>query len=193
MGQQRGPGRGAQLATHRAAIHRHTSQQVGGRRGGHGHHTVRAAHRAAAHMDGRYDDLVGVQQMQRIAYAGHIGYRVQRPHFMVMHIAYRAAVRLGFGLGNRVIDRAGVCLDRIRQIQFVDNRRDMTGDGVMMVMMMLVVLMVRMMVLVLLLTVHGHTHVSARDAAGLGRFGGDVYARQAQAVHGMQKFFFVVQ
>ena len=68
--------------------------------------------------------------------------------------------------------------------------------AVMLVVLMVVcmrMMMVSMMVLVFLLAVHGHTHVGPRDAAGLGRFGGDVYAGQPQVVHGVQKFFFVVQ
>ena len=218
MGQQSRTGRGAQLTLHAAAIDRNPSQQIGGCRCGYGHDAVCAAHRAAAHMYRRDDHAVNTQKVHRVAHAGHVCDGIQRTDFVIVHVAHRAAVRLGLGLCDGIIDRAGVLLDCVRQVQTVDDFRDMTGRCmvvmvsmfmhmivmvvmlVVIVMMVVIVLMVIMVVVVLmrvrlvfLFPVYGHAHVRTCDTAGLSRFGSHLHAVQTQFLHFLQKCGLIVQ
>ena len=56
-------------------------------------------------MDGGGGHQVGVQQMEGIAHANHVGHRVQRPHLVVVDVSHRAA--LGLRLSDGVVDLTG--------------------------------------------------------------------------------------
>ena len=95
------------------------------------------------------DHTVDAQKVHRVAHAGHVCNCIQRTNFVIMYVAHRAAVRLSLGLCNGSIDRAGVLLDCVRQVQAVDDRRDMTGRC----MMVMVSMFMRMIVMVVMLVV----------------------------------------
>ena len=157
MGQQSRTGRGAQFALHAAAIDRNPSQQIGSCRCRYGHYTVRAAHCAASHMYRRDDHAVDAQKIHRVAHAGHVCDGIQRTDFMIMHVAHRTAMRLGLGLCDGIVDRAGVLLDCVRQVQTINDRRDMTGRCmvvmVSMFMCMIVMMAVFMIAMVMIVVV----------------------------------------
>ncbi len=127
MGQQSRTSRGAQLTLHAAAIDRNPSQQIGGCRCRYGHDAVCAAHRTAPHMYRRDDHTVDAQKIHRVAHAGHVCDRVQRTNFVIVHVAHWAAVRLGLGLCNGIINRTCVLLDCVRQVQTVCDRVQRTN------------------------------------------------------------------
>ena len=66
-----------------------------------------AAYRPAAHVDGGGGHQVGVQQMEGIAHANHVGHRVKRSHLVEMDIPHRAPVGLGLRLSDGVVDLTG--------------------------------------------------------------------------------------
>ena len=149
MSQQSRTGRGAQLALHAATIDRNPGQQIGGCRCGYRHDAVCAAHRTASHMYRRDDHAVDTQKIHCVAHAGYVCNSIQCTDFVIMHVAHRAAMRLGLGLCNGIIDRTGVLLDCVRQIQAVDDFRDMTGRC----MVVMVAVFMRMIVMVVMFVV----------------------------------------
>ena len=217
VGQQGGPGGGAQLALDSSAVGGDAGEQIGRGGGGDGHHAVGTADGAAAHVNGGGQNLVRAEQIQGVAHAGDIRHRVQRPHLVVVDVPHRAAVGLGLRLGDGVIYPTGVDLDLLRQGQAVNQLRNMSRRGVMVVMMveLRMVMGVRVAVLMvvvvpriaamevggrlrggglmLLLAVYGHRHVGAGNAAGGGGLGLQPDPRQAQPVHGAEKPRLVLQ
>lgn len=154
MGEQSGPGGGAQLPLDRPAVDRHPGEEVGGGGSGDGHDAVGAPHCAAAHMDGGGQDLVGLEQVQGVAHPHHVGHRVQSPHLVEVHVSHGAAVGLGFRLGDGVVHPSGVGLHLLRQGEAVDDRSDVARRGVvMMVVVRLPVVMVVAIIMVVLVAV----------------------------------------
>ncbi len=98
-------------------------------------------------MDGGGQDLVGLEQVQGVAYPHHVGHRVQSTHLVEVHVPHGAAVGLGLRLGDGVVHAPGMGLDFLRQGEAVDNRSDVArGSVVVMVVVLLPVAMVVVMV-----------------------------------------------
>ena len=122
VGQQGRPGGCAELPLDRAAIDGHARQEVGRGGGGHRHHAVGAAHRAASHMDGGDHNPFRLKQMQGVAHARHVGHRVQSPHLVEVDVAHRAAVGLGLRhRQSRRIPTCACCLTASGSVKAVDD------------------------------------------------------------------------
>ena len=83
--------------------------------------------------------------MEGIAHARHIGHGVQRAHLVVVDVAHRAAVGLGLGPGDGVIDPAGVVLHLLGEGQMVDEMGDGAGGGVVVIVAVVMVMVMVMM------------------------------------------------
>ena len=94
---------------------------------------------------------VGAEQVEGIAHAGDVGHRVQSPHLVVVDVPHRAAVGLGLRLSDGVVYPPGIGLHLLRQIQSVDDLRDVAGGGV--VVMVVFMLMVMIMVMIVMMLV----------------------------------------
>ena len=156
MGQKGGPGGGAQLALDRPAVGGDPGEKGGGGGRGDGHDAVGAADGTAAHVDGGDHDALGPEQVEGIAHARHIGHGVQRAHLVVVDVAHRAAVGLGLGPGDGVIDPAGVVLHLLGEGQMVDEMGNGAGGGVvvivpMLMVMVMIVVVVMVVVMVMLM------------------------------------------
>lgn len=105
----------------------------------------------------RDDHAVDTQKVHRVAHAGYVCNSIQCTDFVIMHVAHRAAVRLGLGLCDGIVDRTGVLLDCVRQVQTINDRRDMTGRCmvvmVSMFMCMIVMMAVFMIAMVMIVVV----------------------------------------
>ena len=93
------------------------------------------------------DDPVGGEKPQGVAGPYHVGHGVQSAHLVVVDLAHGAAVGLGLGLGDGVIDAPGADLDLIRQVHAVDEVPDVVGRGVVMVVFMAMVVIVYVVML----------------------------------------------
>ena len=155
VGEQSGPGGGAQLPPDRPAVNGHPGEKVGGGGSGDGHDAVGAPHRAAAHVDGGGQNLVRLEQVQGVAHPKHVGHRVQSTHLVEVHVPHRAAVGLGLRLSDGVVHPSGVGLHLLGQGEAVDDRSDVARGGVvvMVVVVPLPVVVVVVMVVVMVVLV----------------------------------------
>ena len=101
----------------------------------------------------RDDHTVDAQKVHRVAHTGHVCDRVQRTNFVIVHVAHWAAVRLGLGLCNGIINRTCVLLDCVRQVQTVDDFRDMTGRCMVVMVAVFMLVMVLMLVIIVMMVV----------------------------------------
>lgn len=153
MGQKGGPGGGAQLALDRPAVGGDPGEKGGGGGRGDGHDAVGAADGTAAHVDGGDHDALGPEQVEGIAHARHIGHGVQRAHLVVVDVAHRAAVGLGLGPGDGVIDPAGVVLHLLGEGQMVDEMGNGAGGGVVVIVAVVMVMVMAVLVVVVMAVV----------------------------------------
>lgn len=153
MGQKGGPGGGAQLALDRPAVGGDPGEKGGGGGRGDGHDAVGAADGTAAHVDGGDHDALGPEQVEGIAHARHIGHGVQRAHLVVVDVAHRAAVGLGLGPGDGIIDPAGVVLHLLGEGQMVDEMGNGAGGGVVVIVAVVMVMVMAVLVVVVMAVV----------------------------------------
>ena len=128
--------------------------------------------RSGAHVDGGGGDFVRPKQMDGVAHPCDVGHRVQRAHLVEVHLLHRAAVGLGLGGGDGVVNAAGVAAHLLREGEGIDERGDVPWGGVTVGVSMAVmgVLMAVGEVRALLCAVNGHLPVSYTHL--------DVYKRQ---------------
>ena len=131
-GQKGGTSGGAQLPQDLTAVSGYPGQKIGGGRGGYRHHPMGAAHGSAAHMHRGGGNLVRGEEPQGVTGTHYIGHSVQSPHLMVMDLSHRAAMCLGFRLGDGVIHIPGLGLHGLRQVHPIDEGADVVGRGVVM-------------------------------------------------------------
>ena len=147
VGEQSSTGGGTQLPPDRPAINGNPGEKVGGGGSGDGHDAVGAPHRAAAHMDGGGQDLVGLEQVQGVAHPHHVGHRVQGPHLVEVHVPHGAAMGLGLRLGDGIVHPSGVGFYLLGQGEAVDDGSDVARGGVVVMMVVLLPVVVAVAVL----------------------------------------------
>ena len=161
MLEQGGARGGAQLPLHGPAVGGHPLEN--GRGGGSGHRqdAVGAAHLAAAHVDGRAQDLLGGQLVEEQAHHGHVGHGVQGAHLVEVDFLHRHPVGVAFRLPDELVDPQHVLPHLLGQVQVGEDVADVSHPRVVVmavvmlviVVMMLVVVMLVVMVMMVLMTV----------------------------------------
>ena len=114
MPQQRRAGRRAELASDLAGIPGDTAQQPLRRRGGHGQNAVGALHRAAACADGRGEDALRRELIDKQAHAQHVGHGVDAADLVEVDVFHLRAVHLRLGACQQIKDRDRVGAHPVR-------------------------------------------------------------------------------
>ena len=146
-------------------------------RGGDGQDTVRAAHRAAAHVHGGGHYLVRAKLADQEGDGRDVRHRVERADLVEVHLADGAAVRAALGVGQEAIYGLRMSLRRRGHVKPGHDLQHVI-EGMMLVVMIVVVmrvvviLVMMSMMMPLLLSVHMHMEERAGDAAALDPFGG---------------------
>ena len=211
MLEQGGARGGAQLPPHGPAVGGHPLENRCGGGSGHRQDAVGAAHLAAAHVDGRAQDLLGGQLVEEQAHHGHVGHGVQGAHLVEVDLLHRHPVGAALRLPDELVHPQHVLPHLLGQVQVGEDVADVSHPRVvvmavvmlvivvmMLVVMVMMVLMTVLMVVVVsmavgvagevyvaaffLLAVHGDGDVGAGDPALDTGGGGDPHPRQAQGV-----------
>ncbi len=137
---------------------------------------MRAQDGPAPDRDRRGADAIRRELVQEQTDAGDVGDRVVGADLVEVDLADRPAVRPGLGVGERLIDRAGVREHRRGQGEGADDREDV-GEAAMAVMAR------SLRSVTFFYAVEGDGHMGPEDALVLGRDGPDPDAGQGQVVH----------
>ena len=97
LGQNQRPGRRQQLGLNSRGIDRSILQQRDRRRCRHRKHAVRRSHHAAADVERRHDNAVGVEPLEREHGADNVDDGIDGANFVEVHLVDRHAMDAGFG------------------------------------------------------------------------------------------------
>ena len=82
---------------------------------------MRCTNGAIAHIDGRNQNLIRVQQIQRIASSRYICYRIQCTNFVEVYFFHRSSVRRRLCFCNMAIKCHRLIPNFLRQIKALDH------------------------------------------------------------------------
>ena len=149
MLEQGGARGGAQLPPHGPAVGGHPLENSRGGGSGHRQDAVGAAHLAAAHVDGRAQDLLGGQLVKEQAHHGHVGHGVQGTHLVEVDLLHRHPVGAALRLPDELVDPQHVFPHLLGQVQVGEDVADVSHPRVVVMAVVMLVIVVMMPVLML--------------------------------------------
>ena len=154
MPQQCRPGGSTEFSSDLSAIDGDVPKQVRSRGCRYGKDPVGALHLPAAHMNGRYDDLIRMQLVKQHGNGRYIRNRIPGPDLMKMYLLHRLPVHVSLCLRNGGIDLYDIVTDRLFQRKLHHKIPDLSERPMnMMVMSVVVVIMVGMVMVVMIMVV----------------------------------------